>query len=57
MLQMNTEMKKKLAYDLTLEYVHQNNLLQDRSENHIEDKIKLIKNKYDGIIKAVENNF
>ena len=54
---MNTEMKKKLAYDLTLEYVHQNNLLQDRSENHIEDKIKLIKNKYDGIIKAVENNF
>lgn len=53
-----TEIQKKIAYDLTLEYVRQNNLLKTSNENPTVKRIKDIKSKYDEILQAVkENNF
>ena len=54
---MNIELQKKIAYELTMEYIRQNNLLKESSEKTTAEKIQQIKNKYDEILKVVENNF
>ena len=47
------EIQKKIAYDLTLEYVRQNKSLDG---NNIPDKVKLFKQYYDEFLQAVKDN-
>lgn len=51
-----TEIQKKIAYDLTLEYVRQNNILKQNSNTPISEKVGSIKLKYDEILQAVKDN-
>ena len=50
-----TEIQKKIAYDLTLEYVRQNNILSGQNST-IDNKVKLFKQYYDEFLQAVKNN-
>lgn len=52
----NTEIQKKIAYDLTLEYVHQNNILKSHPDVSTSEKVNAIKEKYDEIFQAVKDN-
>ncbi len=46
---MNSELKNKAAYDLTLEYIRQNNLMKKSTEITLEKQVKNFKNIYDEI--------
>lgn len=46
---MNTELKYKAAYDLTLEYIRQNNKMKVSSETTLEKQIENFKKIYDEI--------
>lgn len=48
-----TEIQKKIAYDLTLEFIRQNNKFKG---DNVEDKVKIFKEIYDCMYKSVKEN-
>lgn len=46
---MNTELKNKAAYDLTLEYIRQNSKMKISSETTLEKQVENFKKIYDEI--------
>ena len=46
---MNADSKKKIAYDLTLEYVKQNNIMKVNMDSTIPKRIKSVNKIYDEI--------
>lgn len=50
------EIRKKVAYDLTMEYVKQNNVMKNHSsDSHISAKIEKIEQIYNEIFEGLKN--
>ena len=47
---MNTEMKEKAAYDLTMEHIRQNNRMKESCETTLEKQVEHFKTIYDEIL-------
>ena len=52
----NTEFAKKIAYDLTMEYFHQNNLLKIVPHIEIADQVENFNKRYDEFYNAIIKN-
>lgn len=53
---MDTELAKEIAYDLTMEYFHQNNLLKKIPETKIVDQVENFNKCYDEFYNAIIKN-
>ncbi len=51
---MNTDSKRKIAYDLTLEYVKQNNIMKVNMDSTIPKSIDTIEKIYNEIYNSLE---
>ena len=51
---MNTEIRKKIAYDLTLEYVKQNNIMKVNMDSTIPKSINTVEKIYNEIYASLE---
>jgi hypothetical protein len=50
---MNPDLKNKAAYDLTMEYIHQNNKMKVSSEITLEKQVENFKKIYDEIFQCL----